>query len=188
MTEAGNAGGKVLSKGRDGSNGVTVSFAEVYEASGQFEAIFKEGMGLVERTASYLDGAGRKEAKALSPQLSVSYATESMRLTTRLLELASWLLVRRGLKDGDITEAEARAKRQRMKLEGIGRPSHVRHFDELPEKLRDLITQSFSLQDRILKLDRAIANESSEAAMSPAAPALNPVAAQMARIQSAFGG
>ena len=32
---------------------------------------------------------------------ALAYATESMRLTTRLLELASWLMVRRALKEGD---------------------------------------------------------------------------------------
>ena len=46
-------------------------------------------MGLVERTAAYLDGQGRKEARALRGPVAVLYATESMRLTTRLLELAS---------------------------------------------------------------------------------------------------
>jgi len=83
--------------------GVTVSFGERFTASDQFDQIFKHGMGLVERTASYLDGPGRHEAKALSPTVAVLYATESMRLTTRLLELASWLLVRRALREGEIT-------------------------------------------------------------------------------------
>ena len=63
---------------------------EHFAASDQFDAIFKEGMGLVERTAAYLDGPGRKEARALRGPVAVLYATESMRLTTRLLELASW--------------------------------------------------------------------------------------------------
>lgn len=60
-------------------------------------------MLLVETTAAYLDGPGRREAKLLKPPVSVLYATESMRLTTRLLDLASWLLVRRALKEGEIT-------------------------------------------------------------------------------------
>ena len=45
------------------AKGTTVSFGEHFAASDQFDAIFKEGMGLVERTAAYLDGpAARKRA------------------------------------------------------------------------------------------------------------------------------
>lgn len=69
-------------------------------------------MALVERTAAYLDGPGRREAKALAGSVSVLYATESMRLTTRLLDLASWLLIRRSLKEGEISEEEAAKKRR----------------------------------------------------------------------------
>lgn len=111
---------------------------------------------MVEETASYLDGEGRKAAKQLKPHIAVIYATESMRLTTRLLELASWLLVRRSLKAGEITPDEARSKRRRIRLTTVGRPSHVQAYDQLPESLRSLIERSFSLNDRIVLLDRAL--------------------------------
>ncbi len=173
--------------GQDGLSTAPVSFAEKFTASQQFDAIFKEGMALVESTASYLDGAGRRQAKSLKPAIAMAYATESMRLTTRLLELASWLLVRRALKDGDITREEAQAKHRRMKLETIGRPSHVKHFDELPQNLRSLITSSFSLQDRIIKLDQAFQTDR-DFDQASAAPVANPVGASMARIAAAFGG
>jgi regulator of CtrA degradation len=88
-------------------SGETVSFADHFTASEQFDHIFKDGMALVERTAAYLDGAGRKDAKALTAAINVVYATESMRLTTRLLDLASWLLMRRALRAGEITQEEA---------------------------------------------------------------------------------
>ena len=121
------------------ARGNTISFGERFAASDQFDAIFKEGMGLVERTAAYLDGAGRKEARQLRGPASVLYATESMRLTTRLLELASWLMIRRAQKQGEITTEQARAKRGRVKLRASTRPSHIAGFAELPEGLRRLI-------------------------------------------------
>lgn len=136
--------------------GVTVSFSDHLAASSQFDRVFKDGMALVERTAAYLDGAGRKEAKALSAGLSVVYATESMRLTTRLLEIAAWLLVRRSLKEGEISAEEARVKRRCIKLGTIGRPSHVKGFSELPQTLRNLIEESFALNDCIVRLDKAL--------------------------------
>ena len=163
------------------TTGVTISFGERFAASDQFDAIFKEGMALVEQTARYLDGPGRQEARKLRGPLSVLYATESMRLTTRLLELASWLMIRRALKSGEISAEEARSKRQRVKLKGPGRPSHVKGFIELPQGLQQLVEQSFSLNDRIVQLDRAM-----EVAVGEATPAKNPVGAQVTRLQEAF--
>jgi regulator of CtrA degradation len=173
-----------LSQSPVASTGVTVILGDRLLGSEAFDAIFKQGMALVERTASYLDGEGRKDAKALQAPLTVVYATESMRLTTRLLELASWLLIRRGLRTGEMTAAEADRKRSRVKLRPLGRPSHVKHFDELPAALRALIEESFELNDRVMRIDQAI--EGSRAAPDPAVAIANPVAAQMAQLHSAF--
>jgi regulator of CtrA degradation len=159
----------------------TVSFGERFAASDQFDAIFKEGMALVERTAAYLDGPGRKEARQLRGPVSVLYATESMRLTTRLLELASWLMIRRAQKEGEITAEEARAKRERVKLRAPSRPSHVKGFVDLPQGLRNLIEASYALNDRIVQLDRAM-----QVVVSDTTGANNPVGAQVTRIEEAF--
>lgn len=159
------------------------SFGARFAASDQFDSIYKEGMALVERTASYLDGPGRKEAKSLKAPLTLTYATESMRLTTRLLELASWLMLHRALKDGEIDQQQAILRRQRVKLTPIGRPEHVKSFADLPAGLRDLVSQSFSLNDRITRLDHAIA-----ASAEPPKPAENTVVAQFAQLEAAFGG
>ena len=157
-----------------------ISFGARLVGSAQFDRLFAEGMALVERTAAYLDDAGRNEAKRLTGPASIAYATESMRLTTRLLELASWLLIRRSLKNGEITPQEAAAKRARLKIGSGGRPSHNLHFAALPDGLKALIAESFSLSDRVLALDRAIEAPT-------AAEASNPVAEQRAQIETAFG-
>lgn len=167
------------------TSGVTVILGDRLLGTEAFEAIFRQGMALVECTATYLDGEGRKEAKALKSPLTVVYATESMRLTTRLLDLASWLLIRRGLRNGDMSTADADRKRSRIKLQALGRPSHVKQFDELPASLRRLIQESFELHDRVIRIDAAI--EGSRAAPDAMVPGVNPVAAQMAQLSVAFG-
>ncbi|MBN8921377.1 MAG: DUF1465 family protein, partial [Rhizobiales bacterium] len=85
-----------------------VRFGERLASSQVFSALFREGMALVEETAGYLDGDGRIEAKALPRHASLAYATESMRLTTRLMQLASWLLLHRAVNEGEMTLAQAR--------------------------------------------------------------------------------
>ncbi|MEO0800564.1 MAG: DUF1465 family protein [Pseudomonadota bacterium] len=160
----------------------TVSFVERFAQSPQFDELFREGMSLVEATADYLDGEGRKAARELASPLSVIYATESMRLTTRLLEVASWLVIQRALKDGELSQDEAEEKRQRVKLRAMTRPSHIKRFDELPTGLQALITQSFAVTDRIVQIDKAMTHDTASA--PPAA--LNPVGEQMKRLASAF--
>jgi regulator of CtrA degradation len=141
-------------------------------------------MALVEKAAAYLDGPGRLECRGLAPQISVLYATESMRLTTRLLDLASWLLIRRALKAREITSEEAQKRRERVKLQTVGRPGHTAGFDDLPDGLRTLVHQSFALHDRIVQLDRAMST-TLRTSLTESAPT-NPVAAQWLKLEQAF--
>ena len=83
-------------------------------------------MDLVEETAAYLDGAGRTEAKALERSVSLTYATESMRLTTRLMQLASWLLLHRAVKEGEMTLTQANREKTKVKLTAAD-PGPERH-------------------------------------------------------------
>ncbi len=160
---------------------VTVSFGDAFAQSPQFDGVFQEGMALVERAASYLDGDGRSESRRLIAPVSTAYATESMRMTTRLLELASWLLIQRALKNGEITTEEAERRRRKVKLRPSGRPSHIKHFEQLPETLQGMIAESFAISDRIMRIDRAMHNE----AASPQVTT-NPVGAQISTIRAAF--
>ena len=93
-----------------------VQFSERLTNSAAFGTLFREGMDLVEETAAYLDGAGRTEAKALDRAVSLTYATESMRLTTRLMQLASWLLLHRAVKEGEMTLTQANREKTKVKL------------------------------------------------------------------------
>src|SRR6202046_4626216 len=95
-----------------------VQFSERLTNSAAFGSLFREGMDLVEETAAYLDGAGRGEAKALDRAVSLTYATESMRLTTRLMQLASWLLLHRAVKEGEMTLAQANKEKSKVRLPG----------------------------------------------------------------------
>src|SRR5437763_957935 len=129
-----------------------VSFGERLANSQHFTDLFRDGMSLVEETASYLDGDGRKESKRLERTAALAYATESMRLTTRLMQLASWLLLHRAVKEGEMTLAQANKEKAKVKLAG------TEHNDEqniklLPERLRLLIERSKRLQKAVRRID-----------------------------------
>ncbi|TCK23236.1 regulator of CtrA degradation [Ancylobacter aquaticus] len=158
-----------------------IRFAERRLASPAFFALFQEGMALVEETAAYLDGEGRATSGTLSRGLLATYVQQSMRLSTRLMQLASWLLLRRAVAEGEMAEATARREAGKIDIRGP-----LRDIDQealLPEPLVALIQRSFALQQKIAQLEAALAAPSAvdEAALRP-----NVVAGQIGRLRRAF--
>ena len=163
--------------------GVTVSFGAKFAQSDQFKTVFREGMALVEAAATYLDGDGRKEARKLQPPLSLAYATESMRLTTRLMQLASWLLIRRAVSEGELTLEQAFEEQRKIRLPNKASEQMSRDFNALPPRLRELIEQSVKLQERIVRLDQMLGLEQE----SMPGQSAHPVSSQLSRLRAAFG-
>jgi regulator of CtrA degradation len=155
-----------------------VSFSERLAASQNFAPLFRDGMKLVEETAAYLDGPGRSESKLLDAAASRAYATESMRLTTRLMHLASWLLLYRAVNEGEISLAQACKERKRVKLPAEESPDDP--LPGLPARLRELVLRSRKLIDRIRRLDATLH-------ATPAPPtAGNPFECQLGMLRDAF--
>ena len=107
-----------------------------------------------------------------------------MRLTTRLMQLASWLLVQRAVREGDMTADEACQNRYR--LGGHNRTEDDVPVDEngekLPVGLTLLAERAERLYDRVAHLDRRMYLD------APGEAPPNPVLSQFERLQSAFGG
>ena len=148
-----------------------------------FTALFREGMALVEATAAYLDGPGRAEAKDLDRSGTLSYATESMRLTTRLMQLASWLLLQRAVNEGELTFDQARTEKMKVKLSPFA-DLDTEVLNSLPAKLVALIADSRRLHDHVLRLDALVYGAPAE---PETAPASNPVETQLGLLKAAFG-
>jgi regulator of CtrA degradation len=159
-----------------------VSFGARLANSQVFADLFRDGMALVEETATYLDGPGRAESKTLERAAALAYATESMRLTTRLMQLASWLLLHRAVKEGEMSLAQANKEKTKVKLATTDNhdPNNV---ELLPQTLRDLIERSQALQVKVRRLDSTIHNQ-----IPPdQAPSINPVERQLGLLKAAFG-
>ncbi len=75
----------------------------------------------------------------------MAYATESMRLTTRLMQLASWLLLHRAVKEGEMSLAQANKEKTKVKLAAAD-THDPNNIELLPERLRELIERSQKLQ------------------------------------------
>ena len=166
---------------REAPSAEMIRFAERRLASPAFFALFQDGMALVEETAAYLDGEGRAASAGLSPGRLAAYVQQSMRLSTRLMQLASWLLLRRAVAERDMAEATARREAGKIDIRGP-----LRDIDQealVPEALVALIQRSFDLQGRIAQLESVL---SAPSAVENAGLRPNVVAGQIGRLRRAF--
>jgi regulator of CtrA degradation len=127
-----------------------------FTGSALFQRTFDEGMSLVEETARYLDGRGREEQRGLPRKTAMLYAGESMRVTTRLMQAASWLLVQRAVHDGDMDIEDASSGRYRLGSKEICFGGSAEGVELLPAMLQDLLSRSDNLYRRIARLDEVL--------------------------------
>jgi regulator of CtrA degradation len=156
------------------------STVQDFAASELFDRTFQEGMDLVEETAAYLDGEGRQDSKRLPRKAALAYAAESMQLTTRLMQLASWLLVQRAVREGRMAPSEACADRYRLVHQLFSAPP-PENMDDLPFGLVELVDRASRLYERVQHLDRRMYLE------PPVDEDSHPVLSQLDRLQAAFG-
>ena len=166
---------------QDADDTQAFSFGRRFVRSEAFMLLFREGMGLVERTAAYLDGDGRAASAALPREIALCYATESMRLTTRLMQIASWLLVQRAVAEGEMTVEQAQLEKNKVKLAETMMAEPRPEAELLPDGLLELMAHSLRVQERIRHLDGLMSGGAREAVPD------NPVRSQLATLHERLG-
>jgi regulator of CtrA degradation len=151
-----------------------VSIGSSLLKSTMFDALFRDAMRLVEDTTAYLDGEGREDSIRLSQGLAMGYATESMRLTTRLLNVTSWVLLVRALRKNEITELEFKRSKGRVLL-WTGQKRDAAPVEGLPQKLLEFIAGCKAISDRVVRFD-AMLEPSKASGEAPAEGTLKPLA------------
>ena len=153
-------------------------------ASGGFDLLYREGMTRIEDVAAYLDGEGRTESRGLQRDASFVYATESMRLTTRLMQLASWLLLQRAVNEGELSAENARSEKEKVKFSATPSERGGPGYDGLPDRLREFIGKGDRLFDRVVQFDRL---ERGNVPDMPIEASEGSVTDQLSRLRAAFG-
>lgn len=164
----------------------TIRLAERMVRSGSFNHLYNEGMSLVEEAAFYLDGEGREEAKRLSRIAATLYAAESMRLTTRLMQVASWLLLQRASRSGEMTLEQVLSEKAKVRLDTDSAPETVVGWDEIPLSYCDIVHRSLRLQARVRQMDDEIYNDGAGTEQKRVL-SINPVSDQISLLATAFG-
>lgn len=158
----------------------TIRLTEWRMFSPSFKTLYADGMRLVEEAAEYLDGDGRAAAKGLSRVAATLYAAESMRLTTRLMQVASWLLLQRAANSGEMTRDQVSAEKSKVRLDTAAANDASPGWSELPADFRGLVARSLRLQALVRRMDDEVYGNVAEPAKA------DPVNDQIRLLKTAF--
>ena len=162
----------------------TIILAEKFADSDRFKALFRDGMTLVEESATFLDGEGRIHAKGLPRASAMLYGSESMRLTTRLMQLASWLLLQRSVNVGEMTKDQLLEEKKKIVFCELTDQLNNPAWHELPAEFTSLVSRSQALQNRVVNLDTELYGHRTR---QPEPKSSNPVNQQINLLSTVFG-
>ncbi len=111
--------------------------------------LYVEAMVMADDARAYFDGPGLEDREQLDAVMRLSFACESLKVTTRLMHIIAWLLTqkawRRGEVDSEVLESE-------KYLLGEAAPTDEEALMAMPQRARCLVEGSQSLFERVLRL------------------------------------
>lgn len=150
--------------------------AEVRITARLIDSLYTEALLLADEARSYFDDAGRAERTSLEPFVRVSFACESLKVTTRIMHIVAWLLTQRAVESGEISSGDGRRPERRL---GNAQESDPEVVAKMPKAAQRLITASSDLYARVKRIDEGgLAEE----------PVASPARALMGRLERGLGG
>ena len=160
-------------------NMVVLTEHEAFDTT--FKALYQRGMQLIEEVGHYINEDGRAAMCRLPDDAAALYSSEAIRLGSRLMQVASWLLLERALRDRDMKPDYVAKEKKKIKLSLDDLPFNHEAWCELPQKFRDLVSESIHLLERVRHLNNEddffeYGNESADV-----------IKLQLNRLEQAFG-
>ncbi len=98
-----------------------------------FNRLYEETMALIEKTVACIDSERKVVARSFSAEISVIYAKEAMYLSTRLMQIASQLLLLRAEREGEMSPEQIKKEIVKVSLHMPTLELETPHWNELPE-------------------------------------------------------
>lgn len=143
------------------------------------DELYVEAMVLADEARSYLELSGMKDRDDVQPLMRIHLSCESLKITTRLMQVIAWLLTRRALARGEIDAVEAASEKYRL---GDAAPTDQSSTLAFPSDMRVLIAASESLYQRALRLEEQLVGGLQDDRGVASSPARD----LMHRLESAF--
>ena len=128
------------------------------------EKTYHDAIALVSEVVSYLENQGIADRDALDPQGRTIFAAESMRLTTRLMQVVSWFLTQRAVQSGELTQEQANDPSNRLGAVDLCLNEGMQGVENLPAGIRDLLNRSHGLFEQVCRVEAMMLKERDGAA------------------------
>ncbi|WP_455477959.1 DUF1465 family protein [Bartonella sp. B10] len=114
-----------------------------------FNRLYEETMAMIEETAAYIGAEGKVAARSFPTEISTIYAKEAMYLSTRLMQIASQLLLLRAEREGEMSSEQTQKEIAKISLHTPTLKLESKHWQKLPEVFRNLVVRSLRLEERM---------------------------------------
>ena len=118
-----------------------------------FDSTYREALSLTREARDYVAYQERRDKQSLSPVGQLAASCESMRMTARLTQVMSWLLVQKAVHAGELSREQAAAPELRLSGQTVCGEEPPETEEVLPPRLRELLERSLSLYQRVARLD-----------------------------------
>lgn len=136
------------------------------------DSLYTEAMLLADEARSYFDRD--QMAGNLSPEISVAFSCESLKVTTRLMHSIAWLLNQKALRAGEISHGDAFSDAREL---GYSPASDTFQVGRFPDEAQSLIAASEDLYFRLQRFSGKMRSAST--------PVPEPIA-MMERLRASF--
>lgn len=121
-----------------------------------FDRTYDEAFTLLVEARNYLSEEQYRAQEALPPQDRLVASCETMRLTSRLIQVMAWLLVQKAVHAGEIDGGAADEPKRRLGGHDICAEPGPWDVSGLPARLRGLLDRSLALYNRVARLDEMV--------------------------------
>lgn len=120
-----------------------------------YPGVFNETLALLFEAHTYFQERGIEEQAAMSPRHRMIYANEMTRVTMRLTSIMAWLMVRKAVFFGRMTEEEAESN-YRLEARDECLEYDIGILDVLPYYIGYLSERSHTLYERVTRLEEML--------------------------------
>lgn len=121
------------------------------------EKSYQEAMELTQEVASYLEAENEQPRDySLAGSEDIYYASESMRISSCLMQVMSWFLVQKGVAAGEITKEQAKALKFRLGARDICLAKIDTSKGHLPKQFVKFLKKSRNLYRQVARMDQMV--------------------------------
>ncbi|MEO0410414.1 MAG: DUF1465 family protein [Pseudomonadota bacterium] len=146
------------------------------------DKLHSQALALADESRSYFAAHSKMDRAELGPIDRVLYTAESLRISTRLMHVISWTMVRKAYAAGEITLAEVSKPERQLEDLDLCNASDPRDLRRLPRAVVILSHQSLNMYQRALRLQNHMLDQQEEGE----AGAANPVASMLEGLEGAL--